>query len=140
MGKVLIIGQAPPAVTQSVPYDTTMLFDWFKHAGLPVTKENAHEYCMFTAVYDVFPGSNSSGHTKPSENQMNDAYERYLKKLIESHDNILVLGKVAEEFLTNLNAFRDKNVEYTMHPSKRNTSLYNKNSVKVLKQLQNIFY
>ena len=39
--KILIIGQAPPAVKQTVPYDTTMLYEMF--AWVDISKEQAKE-------------------------------------------------------------------------------------------------
>lgn len=60
--KILIIGQSLPAVAQTVPYDTTLLFDWLEEAG--ISKEQAINMFEFEAVY----GYGFLGHTKNIEN------------------------------------------------------------------------
>lgn len=50
--KILIIGQAPPAVNQRVPYDTTLLYDIFEWVG--IDKEQAQNMFDFDAVYNKF--------------------------------------------------------------------------------------
>src|SRR6185312_4933999 len=52
--KILIIGQAKPAVEQEYPYDTTMLYSWLKEQG--ISKLHAQHIFEFEAVYQEFPG------------------------------------------------------------------------------------
>lgn len=133
--KILIIGQAPPFVEQKLPYDTTMLYDWFKEIG--INKEQSQELFSFDAVYDQFPGfDKNGGHNKPSNLQMDDYWNRSLKSKIESSKSIIVLGNVAKEFL--LNKSINKKCIYLIHPSKRNFSLYNKNKIDILNKLKSI--
>ena len=133
--RILIIGQAPPAVQQGVPYDTTMLYDWFNEVG--INKEEAQNIFLFDAVYDKFPGFDiKGGHLKPSKIQMEEYYERSLRDKIENCKSILVLGNCAKEFLKTKNI--DKPIEYTIHPSKRNSFLYNKGKENVLSKLRKI--
>lgn len=130
--KILIIGQAPPAVGQSLPYDTTMLYDWFLEVG--VSKEKAQGLFDFDAVYDKFPGFDSKGgHLKPTKEQMEDYWNRELKNKIENCKTILVLGNCAKEFIKEKNI--KKRTVYLIHPSKRNYSLYNKNKESIIKSL-----
>lgn len=133
--RILIIGQAPPAVQQGVPYDTTMLYDWFNEVG--ISKEEAQNIFLFDAVYDRFPGFDiKGGHLKPSKIQMEEYYERSLRDKIENCKSILVLGNCAKEFLKTKDI--DKPIEYTIHPSKRNSFLYNKNRENVLSKIRKI--
>lgn len=130
--KILIIGQAPPAVSQSLPYDTTMLYDWF--AEVNVSKERAQELFDFDAVYDKFPGFDSKGgHLKPNKEQMEDYWNRELKDKVENCRAILVLGNCAKEFIKEKNT--GKRIVYLIHPSKRNYSLYNKNKESIIENL-----
>lgn len=130
--KILIVGQAPPPVSQSLPYDTTMLYDWFLEIG--VNKEKAQELFTFDAVYDKFPGFDSKGgHLKPNKEQMEDYWNRELKNKVENCKAILVLGNCAKEFIKEKNI--KKRAVYLIHPSKRNYSLYNKNKDGIIKSL-----
>lgn len=135
MNKILIIGQAPPAVKQSLPYDTTMLYDWFEEIG--ISKIDAVNIFLFDAVYDKFPGSSSSGgHLKPTESQMNDYWDRSLKDKVENAESILVLGSCARDFLQTKNI--QKKMEFIIHPSKRNYSLYIRTKLQILNKLSNL--
>lgn len=130
--KILIIGQAPPAMSQLLPYDTTMLYDWFLEVG--VSKEKAQGLFDFDAVYDKFPGFDSKGgHLKPTKEQMEDYWNRELKNKVENCKAILVLGNCAKEFIKEKNI--KKRTVYLIHPSKRNYSLYNKNKENIIKSL-----
>ena len=132
---ILIIGQALPAVKQEYPYDTTMLYDWLNEVG--ISKEEAQNIFEFDAVYDKFPGFDSKGgHLKPTKDQMEEYYEKKLKNKIENCKSILVLGNCAKEFL--LTKEIDKPIEFTIHPSKRNSHLYNKNKENVISKIKNI--
>ena len=133
--KILIIGQAPPAVEQSVPYDTTMLYQIFQDANIDITKENALERCTFAAVYDKFPGRDENGgHKAPTKKQMQDAWFRYLKAEVESHDKVLVFGKVAEDFIKSI-LWRLNKFHFFPHPSYRNHSLWKKDYPKLLEKM-----
>lgn len=115
MKKILIIGQAPPLQTQTIPYDTTMLYDWLQLAG--VTKEEAVLKFDFDAVSNEFPGLTANGqHKKPTIESARNHYQKILKNKIESAEKIIVLGNVARDFLPKI----EKPVLYLMHPSKRN--------------------
>jgi uracil-DNA glycosylase len=117
--KILIIGQAPPAVKQTVPYDTTMLYEMLEWVG--ITKEQAQEIFEFEAVVDKFPGHGENGHLVPNLKDITEYYNKTLKLKIEKAERIIVLGKVAENSLKSLNAFQNKtSVLYMIHPSRMN--------------------
>ena len=133
--KILIIEQAPPAVKQSLPYDTTMLYDWLEELG--INKYKAQDMFDFDAVYDKFPGfSDNGGHLKPSKEQMYDYWERGLKQKVDNAKSILVLGSVAKDFLKDRNI--NKPTAFVIHPSKRNTWLYNKNKDNILNKIKSL--
>ena len=135
MDKILIIGQAPPAQKQLLPYDTTMLYDWFEQLG--ISKNDALDMFLFDAVYDKFPGYNSNGgHLKPNEQQMEDYWKRGLKQKVGKCKAILVLGACARDFLKTKEI--NKPIAYIIHPSKRNYSLYLKNKDSILKSISNL--
>lgn len=130
--KILIIGQAPPANKQSLPYDSTMLYDWFKEIG--ISAEEALEIFHFDAVYDKFPGhSKNGGHLKPNEKQMDDYWNRELRDKIIKCKSVLVLGACARDYLRDKNI--NKPIEYIIHPSRRNYSLYQKNKESILSKI-----
>lgn len=136
MDKILIIGQAPPAVKQGVPYDTTMLYEWFSELG--ISKEEAQNIFDFDAVYDKFPGfSNNGGHLKPNESQMEDYWQRELKQKTDNCKSIIVLGACARDFLKTKNI--DKQISFTIHPSRRNYSLYIKNKSDIIRTIKEHF-
>lgn len=133
--KILIIGQAPPFVEQSVPYDTTMLYDWLSEIG--ISKEEAQQLFVFDAVFDKFPGfDNKGGHKKPSYEQFKEYWERSLKDKVSECMSIIVLGNVAKEYINSLNL--NKDMLFLIHPSKRNFSLYMKNKETILSELKSI--
>ena len=137
MKKILIIGQAPPAVKQTIPYDTTMLYDWFEECG--ISKEQAQDLFDFDAVYNKFPGfSSSGGHKVPSVEQM-DSYWPELSQKILKANNIIVLGNLAREYLEQTDAWdsRVHNVLYLMHPSKMNYKRYMDVKDSLIKKLKN---
>ncbi len=139
MGKTLIIGQAPPAVTQGVPYDTTMLYDWFKEVG--VSKEEAQELFEFDAIYDKFPGFDSNGgHLKPTKEQMDEYWERSLEMKVILADKVILLGNVARDYFNSKEKKYSCNLEVyeLIHPSKRNFSLYQKNKEEIISKLKKI--
>lgn len=135
--KILIIGQAPPAVTQTVPYDTTLLYDMLSWVG--ITKEQAQEIFEFEAMSNLFPGHGENGHLKPSNEIMRKHYDNVLEGKIQKSKRVLVLGKVAENALKDFGAFcsnEHENVVFMIHPSKRNYSSIMSNKESITIQLQ----
>lgn len=120
MNKILVIGQAPPAVKQGVPYDTTMLYDWLAEVG--ITKTQAQDLFEWEAVSNIFPGHGKKGHLIPTLISMEDHWVNTLEKKVLGAEKVWVLGKVAEDFLKD--RLDGKNVLHTMHPSKRNAGWY----------------
>lgn len=120
MNKILIIGQAPPLKEQAVPYDSTMLYDWFDSVG--VSKKSAADMFDFDAISNEFPGlTKNNQHKKPSKESVRRHYENCLKTKIELSAKIIILGNVAKEFLPPIT---DKPVLFLMHPSRRNYHKY----------------
>lgn len=122
--KILIIGQAPPAVDQKVPYDTTLLYTMLSWVG--VTKEQAQEMFEFEAVSNKFPGKNAKGgHLKPSKVDMDDHWEVSLKNKVLSSLKVIILGRVAAEYLFLQTQGWATAIEVLElpHPSRRNYSL-----------------
>ena len=134
--KILIIGQAPPAVKQTLPYDTTMLYDMFSWVG--ITKEKAQELFEFEAMVDFFTGHSESGHLKPTMDQMKEYYERALKEKISKSDKVIVLGRVAQKALIDLHALKGKQVVYLVHPSRRNYNIITHQKETIIKSLKSI--
>lgn len=140
MNKILVIGQAPPAVKQSLPYDTTMIYDWLAECG--VSKEKAQEIFDWDAVYNKFPGwnmgeSHTGGHRIPTLEQM-DSYWEVLNKKITEAKAVIILGNVAKDYISTKKFFvrPSSSVLYLMHPSKMNFNRYNKNKEKTIEPLK----
>lgn len=137
MGKILIIGQALPAVKQHVPYDTTMLYDMLGWVGINITK--AQELFEFDAVYDKFPGfDEKGGHLKPSLEQFEDYWERSLKSKFLEAKKVLVLGKVAESYLflkCQPNGDLWNKICVLPHPSRRNHKLIMERKQSIIEDL-----
>lgn len=136
MNRILIIGQALPAVKQDVPYDTTMLYDWLKAIG--ITKEDAQDMFDFDAVYGSFTGfAGNGGHLKPTQEQMDKHWGDTLETKVQLADKVWVLGNVARDYI----ATKDKTwscstlFHYTIHPSTRNADRYYKSKDAILNQL-----
>ncbi len=132
MNKILIIGQAPPAVKQEFPYDTTLLYDILGWVG--ISKEQAQEMFEFEAMTDKFPGHGANGHLKPSRSEIGRYYFAVLSDKISKAKKVIVLGNVAAEALIDLEAFAEypsQNHFYMIHPSKRNYS-------KIMAQKENL--
>jgi uracil-DNA glycosylase len=139
MNKILIVGQAPPAQKQDIPYSTTMLYDWLKEVG--IDKDTALELFDFEAVYDKFPGYDTKGsHKVPSRQQMEDYWDRVLKEKIVNCDKIWIVGNVAFEFLISKEETNGKEVIKTIHPSKRNIDIYKKNKISILNKIQELIF
>lgn len=134
MSKILIIGQAPPAQKQEVPYDTTMLYDWLKEAG--ISKEDAQGMFEFEAVGNTFPGYGKGGHQKPSFKNMDEHWENTLRDKVKVADKIWILGGVASVYLQG-KIPNDKKVLETIHPSTRNLAIFGQMRDKVLNQIKN---
>lgn len=123
--KILIIGQAPAAVAQSRPYDTTMLYQWLLELGIPSWQ--AEQIFDFEAIYNKFPGFDANGgHLKPTIEQMNEHWDEVLETKVQLADKIWVLGNVARDYINSKDKTWGCDTEwlYTIHPSKRNWSLY----------------
>lgn len=122
MNKVLIIGQAPPAVKQSIPYDTTMLYDILEWVG--INKEKAQTMFEFEAVSNVFNGHGENGHNRPTKQQMDKHWEDTLENKVILADRVWILGNVAKDYFLSKQKTWSCNLEiiYTVHPSKRNYS------------------
>lgn len=141
MSKILIIGQAPAAVKQTLPYDTTMLYDWLKEIN--VSKEEAQELFDFEAVYNEFTGFDAKGgHKKPTKEQMQKYWEEILRDKVESAEKVWLVGNVASEFFHSQPKTWSCNlfVLETIHPSKRNFDRYNKNKKAILKSIWDFLY
>lgn len=123
MSKILIIGQAPTDQKQSVPYDTTLLYDILSWVG--VSKEQAQSIFDFEAVSNTFPGKDAKGHFKPSQEQMDKHWNETLETKIQLADKVWILGKVAADYIESKNRTWSCNQQLikTVHPSKRNYSL-----------------
>lgn len=138
MSKILVIGQAPPAVNQRVPYDTTMLYEIL--SWVDITKEEAQNIFEFDAVYNKFPGFNSKGgHLPPSQYQMFSYWVDSLHDKITKYEKIIVLGNVAKDFIKN-KLPQDKNVLFLVHPSKRNYTRIMENKDKITSQLKDFIF
>lgn len=137
--RILIVGQAPAANKQTVPYDTTMLYDILRWAG--ISKEKAQNLFEFEALTDKFPGfNNQGGHKKPSSTDMELYWESTLKAKVLSHHKIIVLGRVAEDFLNQHAPKQMMRAEtiFLLHPSRRNQGkilAHKKEITTLLKQL-----
>lgn len=136
--KILVIGQAPPYVNQTVPYDTTLLYTMLEWVG--ITKESAQDIFEFDAIYNKFPGFDSSGgHLKPSKEQM-DLYWEELEVKIQGSNKVLVLGNIAKEYLDSKPKTWSCNLEfvYLIHPSKRNFSRIMENKRLITNELSKL--
>ena len=120
--KVLIIGQAPPAVKQSVPYDTTLLYEMLE--WVDITKEDAQNLFEFDAIYGEFPGfDENGGHKKPTQQQIEEYWVTTLSTKVTNAQSVLVLGNVAKDFIKSIEeVYPYKKFVYLIHPSKRNYS------------------
>lgn len=121
--KILVIGQAPPAIKQGVPYDTTMMYEWLEEVG--IDKQKAQEMFEWEAVYDQFPGRDKYGkHLHPTKEQMKEYWKSSLREKVIASDKIWVLGRVARDFLQGKKVMKEKKILHTIHPSKLNLGTY----------------
>lgn len=126
--KILIIGQAPPAVKQTYPYDTTLLYDILEWVG--INKKEAQGLFEFDALVDKFPGySFGGGHLKPGLTDIKEYYNRSLKDKIDRAGKIILLGNEARNFIkpNAIEYGRHGKYLFLPHPSKRNYDLIMKN-------------
>lgn len=135
--KILIIGQAPAAVKQGVPYDTTMLYTWLEECG--INKEQAQEMFEFEAMTDKFPGHGNSGHKVPTDAEMCRHYSNVLSKKLNQYSKCILLGNVAKKFMGDYNVdFQHPHMEWLslIHPSKRNYDRYMQNKETIINSLR----
>lgn len=142
MKKILIIGQAPPAVAQVVPYDTTMLYeilDWVN-----INKEAAQNLFEFEACTDTFPGFDEhKNHNAPTIQQFMLHFNKTLKAKIERADKILILGKVAFNHMHDpcvSKLISEKEVMTMMHPSRRNRHFLLRDRADITSKLNKFIY
>jgi uracil-DNA glycosylase len=140
MSKILIIGQAPTDQKQSVPYDTTLLYEMINWVG--IDKEKAQTMFDFESVSNIFPGKNKKGHFKPTTEQMDKHWEDTLETKMQLADKVWILGKVAANYIESKPKTWSCNLEIieTPHPSKRNYSLIMNNKNEIINKLQSLFY
>ncbi len=133
MTKILVIGQAPPAVKQRVPYDTTMFYDWLSAIG--ISQDEAQNLFEFEAVYNKFPGYDSKGgHNPPTPAQMDEHWKNTLEAKVQAAEKVWLLGKVAANYFNSRPKTWSCNLEVleTMHPSLRNKSWFEANKWQTL--------
>lgn len=137
MKKILIIGQAPPNKKQSVPYDTTMLYEILNWVG--ISKKDAQNIFDFEAVYDKFPGYNDDGgHIVPTKEQMDDYWDRVLEEKIQCSDKVWLLGNVAKNYFWSKPKTWSCNLDIleTYHPSLRNYNRIMNNKKQLTKEIK----
>ena len=139
MSKILVIGQAPPAVKQEVPYCTTMMYDWLGILG--ISKEDAQDMFEWEAVYDKFPGHGKDGHLIPKYEQAKEHWDKTLKAKFLAADKVWILGNVALDYLidfTNNEEWHGRKIVSTIHPSFRNRALFKKIATKTLDKIESL--
>jgi uracil-DNA glycosylase len=137
--KILIIGQALPAVKQDYPYNTTMLYEILSWVGINMLQ--AQKIFAFDAVYNDFPGYDSKGnHRKPSQEQMEWYWKESLETKVQLADKVILLGNVSKDFFYSQPKTWDRNLKILelIHPSRLN---YNRiiNSKKEITEKLKIF-
>lgn len=135
MNKILIIGQAPAYAKQTVPYDTTMLYDWLSECG--ISKSHAQNIFEFEAVSNTFPGFNQMGHKKPSSEEVAKHWP-ILEAKLQLADRVLILGGVAAGYYDAMPRTWSCAIKelYLIHPSKRNYAKYKQNKAEIIAQLK----
>lgn len=137
MPKILLIGQAKPAIEQEYPYDTTMLYEWLEECG--VSKEQAQDLFEFEAVYNKFPGYNEKGgHAKPTREQMDQHWNETLEDKVILTNKVILLGKVAQEYFYSKPKTWSCNLDILelIHPSRLNHNLFQKNKHTIIPKLK----
>lgn len=136
--KILVIGQAPPANKQVIPYDTTQIYTWLKES-CDISMWEAQRMFEFEAIYNEFPGFDANGgHLKPSKEQMDKHWTETLETKVQLADKVWVLGNVARDYIATKPKTWGCTTEwlYTMHPSKRNLYTFNQNKERILKSIK----
>jgi uracil-DNA glycosylase len=138
MSKILIIGQAPPAVKQIVPYDTTMLYEILE--WVDITKEEAQNIFEFDAVYNEFPGRDklTGSHLQPTQQQMDLYWDKVLETKVQLANKVILLGNVARNFINSKPKTWSCNTEFLelIHPSRLNYNRIIQNKEIITKQLK----
>lgn len=138
MEKILVIGQAPPAKQQAVPYDSTLLYNWLEEIG--ITQAQAGQMFEFLAMVDAFPGSAKNGHKKPKIKDMDRHFFREISPRLKDGTKVILLGSVAGEyFLKYVKSHCYKRL-YLLHPSRRNLHKFRQNKTQILNDLKNFIY
>ena len=135
--KILIIGQAPPAVNQRVPYDTTMLYEML--SWVDITQDSAQNIFEFDAVYNKFPGYGpNKEHLKPTQQQMDEYWEQELEGKIQLADKVILLGNVARDFINSKSKTWSCNIEFLelIHPSRLNYNRIIQNKENITNKLK----
>lgn len=136
MKKILIIGQAPPAKPQEIPYDSTMLYDWLSEIG--ITKEQAQHLFIFEALVPAFTGRNNtnSGHKRPTKDIVL-AHWPVLESHLHNVDKVILLGAVAADYYTRMPRTWSCTIKelFLLHPSRRNLFKFRQNKAETLAQL-----
>ncbi|WP_338360102.1 uracil-DNA glycosylase family protein [Yeosuana marina] len=94
--KAMIIGQAPPKKTDSIPFKKTRLYNWLSEAGIP----QAEAICIFEfeALIDFFPGSGKKGDNKPTLIEIKKHIPKILNKINTNEMTLIIpVGKMAIE-------------------------------------------
>jgi uracil-DNA glycosylase len=132
MNKIVIIGQALPAKEQTLPYDSTMLYDWLAECG--VCKQQAQEMFIFTSIGGELRGVKNGSHLLPLKQQKDTQYTDVVLPLILENKKCILLGNVAQEYVLDRKL---KGIQYLslLHPSKRNYHRYTQNKIQILKEL-----
>lgn len=137
MDKILILGQAPPAITQQLPYDTTMLYDWLAEIG--VSKERAQQIFEFESCLNFFPGRNNtnSGHKRPTKKQIAEHWITVEERLQQA-SKVIILGGVAAGYYNTAQRTWSCTLPelFLIHPSRRNTLRYRENKTEILNSLR----
>lgn len=137
--KILIIGQAPPAKPQGLPYDSTQLYDWLKEVG--VSKEAAQELFIFEALVPAFTGRNNtnSGHKKPGKQDVLNHWP-VLEAHLQTVYKVILLGAVAADYYDRMPRTWSCSIQelYLLHPSRRNVYKFRLQKETILSQLKTL--
>lgn len=142
MKKILLIGQAPPAQKQEVPYDSTLLYEMLSWIG--IDKNLAQRTFEFEAMTDKFPGYDDKGrHMSPNQEVMENYYKNVLSGKINEHGKVILLGNLSRDF------FRKKRISIlhpnakfisVIHPSKRNYASIMNSKHLIIQQLKHFIF
>ena len=139
--KILLIGQAPSVQPQTVPYDTTLLYEMLSWAN--ISKEQAQNLFEFEALTDVFPGyAKRSGHKVPSSEAKALYWESTLKEKVANHQRIILLGRESQKYVEKMapDKYHSKDTIYLIHPSIRNSGKIKEHKEIITELLKNFIY